>query len=136
MSNNRAADEAAIQAVLDASYKGWEAGDADGMVADYSTDATVVMNGVFRADRADIRDNMALSFAGPLKGSTTWNNTLRFRFLGDDAAVVLTEAAILFAGQTEVAEERKINATWVFERVDGGWKIVAYSNALQKTAAH
>src|SRR4051812_2654566 len=32
MSNSRAADEAAIQAVLAASYEAWAAGDADGMV--------------------------------------------------------------------------------------------------------
>jgi hypothetical protein len=32
MSDSRAEDEAAIQAVLADSYKAWEAGDADGMV--------------------------------------------------------------------------------------------------------
>lgn len=136
MSNNRSADEAAIQAVLDASYKGWEAGDADVMVADYTPDATVVMTGVLRPDRAEIRKHMALGFDGPLKGSTTWNNTLGFRFLGDAAAVVLTEACILFPGQTEPADERKVNATWVFEKIDGQWKIRAYSNAPQVAAAH
>ena len=43
MSDRRAEDEAAIQAVLVDSYKAWEAGDANGMVADYTADATAIM---------------------------------------------------------------------------------------------
>ncbi|MET7466394.1 hypothetical protein [Nonomuraea sp. NPDC005501] len=39
MSNHRAEGVAAIQAVLVDSYKAWEAGDADGMVANYTADA-------------------------------------------------------------------------------------------------
>jgi len=45
MSDSRTADEAAIQAVLVDSYKAWEAGDADGMVASYTADATAIMRG-------------------------------------------------------------------------------------------
>ncbi len=43
MSDIRAEDEAAIQAVLVDSYKAWEAGDADGMVANYTAEATAIM---------------------------------------------------------------------------------------------
>jgi ketosteroid isomerase-like protein len=67
MSDSRAQDEAAIQAVLVESYKAWEAGDADGMVADYTADATAVMTGSLRDSREVIRENMALAFEGPLK---------------------------------------------------------------------
>src|ERR1041385_4371634 len=62
MSDSRADDEAAIQAVLVDSYKAWEAGDADGMVADYTADATAIMTGSLRDGRDVIRDNMALAF--------------------------------------------------------------------------
>jgi uncharacterized protein (TIGR02246 family) len=129
MSDSRAADEAAIQAVLVDSYKAWEAGDADGMVADYSADATAIMPGSLRGSRDVIRESMAQAFAGPLKGSSTWNKQLSLRFLGEDAAIVVSESGILFAGETEVPDARKVNATWVFARRDGQWLIAAYHNS-------
>jgi hypothetical protein len=48
MSDSRADDAAAIQAVLVDSYKAWEAGDAAGMVANYTPDATAIMTGSLR----------------------------------------------------------------------------------------
>ena len=123
-------DEAAIQAVLVDSYKAWEAGDADGMVADYTADATAIMTGSLRDSRDVIRQSMALGFAGPLKGSSTYNKQLSIRFVGRDAAIVISESAILFAGETEVPDDpRKVNATWVFEKRDGQWLIAAYHNS-------
>ncbi|MFI5957587.1 SgcJ/EcaC family oxidoreductase [Cryptosporangium sp. NPDC051539] len=129
MSDSRAKDEAAIQAVLVDSYQAWEAGDADGMVANYAADATAIMTGSLRENRDVIRQNMALGFEGPLKGSSTRNKQLSFRFVGHDAAIVVSESGILFAGETEVPDERKVNATWVFEKRDGQWLIAAYHNS-------
>ena len=129
MSDIRAEDEAAIQAVLIDSYQAWEAGDAAAMVADYTADATAIMTGSLRESRDVIRENMALAFAGPLKGSSTWNRRLSLRFVGRDAAIAVSESGILFAGETEVPDARKVNATWVFEKRDGQWLIAAYHNS-------
>jgi uncharacterized protein (TIGR02246 family) len=129
MSDSRAADEAAIQAVLVDSYKAWEAGDADGMVASYTADATAIMTGSRRDSREVIRTSMAAAFAGPLNGSSTYNKQLSCRFLGSDAAIVVSESGILFAGETEVPDARKVNATWVLEKRDGQWLIAAYHNS-------
>ncbi len=129
MSDRRAEDEAAIQAVLVDSYRAWEAGDADGMVADYTADATAIMTGSLRDSRDVIRENMALGFEGPLKGSSTSNKQLSLRFVGRDAAIVVTESGILFAGEAEVPDARRVNATWVFEKRDGRWLIAAYHNS-------
>jgi uncharacterized protein (TIGR02246 family) len=129
MSNSRAEDEAAIKAVLAGSYKAWDAGDADGMVADYTADATAIMAGSLRGSRDVIRQNMALSFEGPLKGSSTYNKQLSIRFVGRDGAIVVSESGILFAGETEVPDPRKVNATWVLEKRDGRWLIAAYHNS-------
>ena len=54
------AEEAAIQAVLVDSYKAWEAGDADGMVANYTKDATAIMTGSLRDSRDVIRESSGL----------------------------------------------------------------------------
>src|ERR1700691_3680645 len=121
MSDVRAADEAAIQAVLAASYKAWEAGDADGMVANYTADATSIMTGSLRGSRDVVRENMALAFAGPLKDTSTYNKQLSLRFVGKDAAIVVSESGILFGSETEVPETGKVNVTWVFEKRDGQW---------------
>lgn len=129
MSDNRAADEAAINAVLADSYKAWEAGDADGMVADYTADATAIMTGSLRGSRGVIRDSMAVAFDGPLRGTSTYNKQLSLRFLGEDAAIVISESGILFAGETEVPDAGKVNATWVLEKRDGQWLIAAYHNS-------
>lgn len=126
---DRAADEAAIQAVLDASYRAWDEGDADGMVADYAEDACAIVPGSLRGSRAVIRDSMAAAFAGPLKGTSTYNKQLSIRFVGPDAAIVVSESAILFGGATEAPEEAKVNATWVFQKRDGRWLVAAYHNS-------
>jgi uncharacterized protein (TIGR02246 family) len=129
MSDSRAEDAAAIQAVLVDSYKAWEAGDASGMVANYTADATAIMTGSLRDSRDAIRMSMALAFAGPLNGSSTYNKRLSLRFVGKDAAIVVSESGILFAGQTEVPDAGKVNATWVLEKRDGQWLIAAYHNS-------
>jgi len=129
MSDIREQDEAAIQAVLTDSYKAWEAGDADGMVASYTADATAIMPGSLRDGRDVIRENMTLAFDGPLQGSSTCNKQVSLRFVGRDAAIVVSESGILFAGDTEVPDAGKVYATWVFEKRDGQWLIAAYHNS-------
>jgi uncharacterized protein (TIGR02246 family) len=129
MSDTRAEDAAAIAAVLIDSYKAWEAGDADAMVADYTADATAIMTGSLRGNREAIRESMALAFQGPLKGTSTYNKQLSLRFVGRDAAIVVSESGILFGGATEVPDTGKVNATWVLEKRDGQWLIAAYHNS-------
>src|ERR1700690_3025538 len=104
MSDSRAEDAAAIQAVLVDSYEAWEAGDADGMVANYTADATAIMTGSLRDSHDVIRENMALAFEGPLKGSSTINKQLSLRFVGRDAPIVVSESGILFRGETKVPD--------------------------------
>jgi uncharacterized protein (TIGR02246 family) len=129
MSDSRGENEAAIQAVLVDSYRAWEAGDANGMVANYTADATAIMAGSLRDSRDAIRKSMALAFDGPLKGSSTYNKQLSFRFVGMDTAIVITESGILFPGESEVPDARKVNATWVLEKRNGQWLIAAYHNS-------
>ncbi|HET6987680.1 MAG TPA: SgcJ/EcaC family oxidoreductase, partial [Kribbella sp.] len=97
--------------------------------ADYTADATAIMTGSLRASRDAVRESMALAFEGPLKGSSTYNKQLSLRFVGRDAAIVVSESGILIAGQTEVPDTGKVNATWVFEKRDGQWLIAAYHNS-------
>lgn len=136
MSNERPDDEAAIQAVMADSYKAWSAGDADGMVADYTEDATAIMTGSLRDSRDVISESMAQAFAGPLKDTSTDNRLLSLRFVGRDAAIVVSESGILFGDQTEVPDAAKVNSTWVLEKRDGRWLIAAYHNSPVQAPGH
>jgi len=129
MPDSRTEDETAIQTVLENSYQAWAAGDAAGMVADYTADATAIMPGSLRDGRDAIRESMAQAFAGPLKDTSIYSKQLGRRFVGEGTAVVVSESGILFPGQTEVLDEVKVNATWVLQKQDGSWKIAAYHNS-------
>jgi uncharacterized protein (TIGR02246 family) len=129
MPDSRSEDETAIQTVLDNSYQAWAVGDAAGMVADYTADATAIMPGSLRDGRDAIRESMVQAFAGPLKDTSINSKQLGLRFVGEGTAVVVSESGILFPGQTEVLDEVKVNATWVLQKQDGRWKIAAYHNS-------
>ncbi len=129
MTVTRAQDEAAIKGVLEGVYKAWDAGDADAFVTDYRDDATAILPGSYRRSKEDVRASMAAGFASVLKGSTTVDKLDSIRFLGETAAVVVSETGVRFPGETEVPAERLVYATWVLEKRDGAWLLVAYHNS-------
>jgi uncharacterized protein (TIGR02246 family) len=122
-------DEKTIKQVFADQYRAWAAGDADAFVADYTEDATVIMPGSYKRNRAEIRQSMSDSFATFLKNSTVTDELQDIRFLGQDYAIAVSRAGILFAGETEVPADRFVNATWVFQRRGGKWLVEAYHNS-------
>ncbi|MCM2424589.1 SgcJ/EcaC family oxidoreductase [Streptomyces sp. RKAG337] len=129
MTVTRSHDEAAIKGVLEGVYQAWDAGDADAFVADYRDDATAILPGSYRRSKEVVRENMAVGFASYLKGSTSIDKLDSIRFLGESAAVVVSETGIKFPGESEVPAERIVYATWVLEKRDGAWLVVAYHNS-------
>jgi uncharacterized protein (TIGR02246 family) len=125
----RTNDSATIKRVLADQYTAWAAGDADAFVADYAEDATVIMPGTYKRNRDEIRQSMGESFATALKNSTVTDEIQDIRFLGDDYAIAVSKAGILFAGETEVPAARLVNATWVLQRRDDRWLVEAYHNS-------
>jgi uncharacterized protein (TIGR02246 family) len=136
MSYDRVEDEAAINAMLSEMYRAWAANDADGFVKYYTDDATAILPGSLRGSRKVIRDSMVAGFDGPLRDSSTVDRQLSLRFVGQDAAIAVSEGGILFAGEDAVPEARKIHATWVFERRNGRWMIAAYHNSPVQAPVH
>lgn len=126
------ADSAATDSVLgviQAVYDAWADGDANTFARLYTDDASVVQPGIYKKNSDVIRTTMAAGFAGPLKGSRVLDEPQSVRFLGPDAAVVITESGVLMAGQTELPAERLVRCTWVLTRRDGQWYIAAYHNS-------
>lgn len=129
MTETRPHDVAAIKGVLESHYKAWDAGDADAFVTDYMEDATVIMPGIYRKSKEEVRQNMADRFASFLKGSTAIDKLESIRFLGENAAVAVSETGVRFPGETEIPAGRMVYATWVLEKRSGTWLLAAYHNS-------
>lgn len=129
MTMTRTDDSAAIKQILVNQYQAWADGDADTFVADYAEEATVIMPGVFRGNREEIRQSQAAAFATYLKGSTVTDDLQSIRFLDENHAVAISKAGILFPGETEVPADRLVNATFVLQKRDGRWLVAAYHNS-------
>jgi uncharacterized protein (TIGR02246 family) len=115
--------------VIHSVYDAWADNDAEAFAALYTEDATVVQPGIHKKNRDDIRATMAAGFAGPLKGSRVLDEPQSIRFLGSEAAVVITEGGVLMAGQSELPSERLVRATWILTNQDGQWYVAAYQNS-------
>jgi uncharacterized protein (TIGR02246 family) len=87
------------------------------------------MTGSLHDSRDVIRQNLALASEGPTRGHFDLDKQLSLRFVGRYAAIVVSESGILFAGDTEVRDTGKVNATCVFEQRGGQWLIAAYHNS-------
>jgi uncharacterized protein (TIGR02246 family) len=118
-----------VVSVIKAVYDAWAEGDADAFAELYTDDATVVQPGIHKKNNEDIRTTMAAGFAGPLKGSRVVDEPQSIRFLGPDAAVVISEGGILMAGQTELPPDRLVRATWVLTKKPDRWYVAAYQNS-------
>ena len=122
-------DRQAVLDVLKRNYKAWEANDVEAFVADYLDDASVVMPGIYKKSREEIRTTMAAGFAGPLRGSRVVDQPQDVRFLTDETAVVVSEGGIVFPGQDAVASGGLVRATWVLIKRDGSWCVAGYHNS-------
>jgi uncharacterized protein (TIGR02246 family) len=122
-------EDVAVLDVIAGQYAAWAAGDAVALASFYTSDATVVQPGVHRKNRAEIQASMAQAFAGPLRGSRVVDQTRSVRFITSDTAVVITEAGVLMAGQTEVPAERLVLGSYVLARGEDGWRIAAFQSS-------
>ncbi|MEU6019836.1 SgcJ/EcaC family oxidoreductase [Micromonospora sp. NPDC048871] len=122
-------DQAAVAAVPGRVVQAWAANDADAFAEVFVQDGTMILPGHFRKGRDEIRAFMAQGFAGPYKGTRVTGQPFDVRFLGPDVALLLTAGGVLAPGETEVAAERAIRASWLLVRTPEGWRLAAYQNS-------
>lgn len=127
---NGAADKAAAAGVVQRIVQAWAAQDADAFAAVFTEDGTMVLPGdVYKSGRDQIRAFMAAGFQGPYKGTQVTGQPLGLRLITPDVGVLITQGGVLAPGETTVAPEREIRATWVVVRDGDDWRLAAYHNS-------
>jgi len=122
---------AAVTSLLDALSSAWAANDATAFAELFTEDGTVVLPGdIYMRNKAEILGFMTVAYQGPYKGTGVTGTSLNVRCIDQSTAVMITEGGVLAPGETEVAPERAIRATWVcVKQSDESWKLAAYHNS-------
>ena len=123
------ADLAAIAGIPQRIVAAWADHDADAFAGVFTEDGSLILPGLHLKSRDAIRSYMSGAFAGPYQGTRVTGQPVDLRPLGRDAGVLITQGGVLAPGETEVAPERAIRASWVVVRQDGEWRLAAYQNS-------
>lgn len=130
MTTATAADQTlAVAALPQQIIAAWAAHDAEAFAAVFTEDGSMILPGVYRKGRAEVAAFMTQAFAGPYKGTQVTGQPIDLRFLGTDCCLLTTEGGVLAPGESEVAPERAVRASWLAVRQDGQWKLAAYQNS-------
>jgi uncharacterized protein (TIGR02246 family) len=122
------ADKVAIATLTQKVIAAWAYHDAAAFAGVFTEDGTMIIEGQYHKGRAAIQAYMEEAFTGKWRGSQVTGKPIDLRFLSDDVALLLTQGGALLPGETEVAEDGAIRASWTAVRVDGQWQLAAYQN--------
>lgn len=121
--------QAAAIGVRDRMVSAWAANNAEEFAEIFTSDANLILPGVFVSGREQIRAFMARAFAGPYKGSRVTGTPIGLKAVGDNVCLVTTEGGVIYPGADAVAPEHAIKATWVLVRQHDNWLVTAYQNS-------
>src|ERR1044072_416070 len=111
-----AADQASVAQLTQQFLAAWAYGDPDGVADMFVEDGTLILPGIFRQGRDDIRAYFREAFDGPYRGTQVVGKPISLRFFGPDVALLLSSGGVLAAGETEVTSAQAIRASWLVGR--------------------
>lgn len=124
-----AADRAAVADLPQKVVAAWAQNDADEFANVFTEDGSLILPGLFLKGRDAIKAYMATAFAGPYKGTRVTGQPVDLRFVSANVGLIITEGGVLAPGETTVATERAIRASWLVTKVDHEWRLTAYQNS-------
>jgi len=126
------ADQASVAALTQQMLASWAYADADGFADLFIEQGTLILPGIYRQGREDIRVFAKDAFENQYKGTQVTGKPISMRFFGPDVALLITSGGVLAAGETEVSDGQAIRASWFVIRVEGEWRLAAYQNSPAK----
>jgi uncharacterized protein (TIGR02246 family) len=128
-SADAAAQQAAVAALPQRVIAAWAAHDADAFASVFTEDGTMILPGLHRKGRAQIRDHMAAAFAGPYRGTQVVGRPFDVRPLAPGVVLLLSEGGVFGPGEAEVSPGNNVRASWLAVLRDGEWLLAAYQNS-------
>jgi uncharacterized protein (TIGR02246 family) len=114
----------------------WAAQDAEAFSQLFIQDGTMILPGVYKKGREDIRAHMEAGYAGPYKGTSVTGTPLEIKPLGSDAFALITVGGVLAPGEEEVSTKEAIRASWILVKDDDGtWRLAVYQNCPRDPAS-
>ena len=121
-------DQAEIAAVPARMVAAWAAHDADAFADLFTDDGTLILPGVYKKGRDEIREFMSAGYAGPYQGTRVTGTPIDLKPLAPGAVALLTMGGVIAAGATELSDAAAIRASWILVKRDGRWQLAVYQN--------
>ena len=131
LSADELAQVAAVPARLVAA---WTAHDAKAFSELFAQDGTLILPGIYKKGRDEIRQFMEAAYAGPYKGTTVTGTPIDIKPLAAGAVALLTEGGVLAPGEQELSSKQAIRASWILVRNQGQWELAVYQNCPRDPA--
>jgi uncharacterized protein (TIGR02246 family) len=128
-----AAEQTAVAALTQRVVAAWAYHDADSFAGVFTDDGTMILPGIFKQGKEEIRAYLSEAFAGPYKGTQVTGRPVNMRFFGPSSGILITQGGVLGPDENEVSDEQSIRASWVVVKQDGEWRLAAYQNSPAKT---
>jgi uncharacterized protein (TIGR02246 family) len=121
-------EQAEIAAVPARMVAAWAAHDADAFADLFTEDGTLILPGVYKKGRDEIREFMSAGYAGPYQGTRVTGTPIDMKPLAPGAVALLTTGGVIAAGATELSDAAAIRASWILVKRASRWELAVYQN--------
>ncbi|MFI9450197.1 SgcJ/EcaC family oxidoreductase [Amycolatopsis sp. NPDC052450] len=129
MDSSTKAEQAAVAALTQKVISAWAYNDADTFADVFTEDGTMILPGLYKKGREEIRAYLKDAFADQYKGTQVTGKPVDIRFFSNEVGLLLTQGGVLAPGESEVSDAQAIRAAWFVVKQDGEWKLAAYQNS-------
>ncbi|ADJ48566.1 hypothetical protein AMES_6740 [Amycolatopsis mediterranei S699] len=107
----------------------WDRNDPELLAEVFTDNGSMLVGDEQLKSPAEVREYMKKAFEGAYAGSRLVETPVVIRKLSETVAFAVTKGGIVLAGETEVAPEREVRATWVIVKDGGDWKLLSHQTS-------